>query len=130
MIYRCLNCDYEEARGCLPTVSCGLYFVFLALLLLMCCYGVLFSLSMIFDVHTGSQNKLISEGHSESQAQTDIDWWVFPASVIISPVLYFICFIGLHWMLEWIEFLAFYRRKCPVCGGRRWSRGFTRGFGL
>jgi hypothetical protein len=32
--------------------------------------------------------------------------------------------------LELVEYLAFARRRCPTCGARRWSWGFTRGFGL
>jgi hypothetical protein len=37
---------------------------------------------------------------------------------------------AMKFFLELVEYLAFARRKCPQCGGRRWSRGFTRGFGL
>ena len=27
MIYACRRCQYEEARGCIPTVSCGIFLI-------------------------------------------------------------------------------------------------------
>jgi len=36
----------------------------------------------------------------------------------------------LKFLLELIEYLAIRRRPCARCGERRWSWGFTRGFGL
>jgi hypothetical protein len=33
-------------------------------------------------------------------------------------------------VLERVEWLAFRWKACPKCGMKRWSRGFTSGFGL
>ena len=57
-------------------------------------------------------------------------WWFFVISIPVSFALALGGAYVLDVVLAWIEYLAFCRRKCPVCGGRRWSRGFTRGFGL
>jgi len=57
-------------------------------------------------------------------------WWLF---VVGLPVVLGIAICSawlLDLLLRWIEYVAFFRRKCPACSGRRWSRGFTRGFGL
>ena len=56
------------------------------------------------------------------------DWrWL---AIPVLPVAAFFGAAILHLILEAIEWLAFCRRRCPSCGSRRWSWGFTSGFGL
>jgi hypothetical protein len=53
--------------------------------------------------------------------------------ILAAPLLLIASFAGallLNLLLEGLEWLAFCLRKCPSCGGRKWSWGFTRGFGL
>ncbi len=57
-------------------------------------------------------------------------WWFFVISIPVSFALALGGAAILDAVLTRIEYVVFFRRKCPVCGGRRWSRGFTRGFGL
>jgi hypothetical protein len=107
MIYRCLWCNYKEARGCLPTVSCGLY------------------LLALFGIGSGGLLGLVlplffPEGLGW--------WWLIGAPVLLAlavPVA-----IILNWLLELAEWLAFCWRRCPLCGKRKWSWGFFEGFGL
>jgi hypothetical protein len=53
-------------------------------------------------------------------------WLVIP----ILPVAAFFGALILNFILEALEWLAFCLRKCPKCGRRHWSWGFTSGFGL
>jgi hypothetical protein len=46
------------------------------------------------------------------------------------PVAAFFGALILNWLLEAMEWLAFCFRKCPKCGKRHWSWGFTSGFSL
>lgn len=60
-------------------------------------------------------------------------WWALlfiPLVMILGFVFLFIAAMILNTILELIEWLAFCLRRCPDCGCRRWSWGFTRGFGL
>jgi hypothetical protein len=118
VIYRCLVCQHEEARGCLPTVTCGLYFVFLLGLSAGCLAGVARGLHALAG----------DRPHPVEPPETP--WWVFLAAVAIAPILAVVGMMATKFLLELIEYLAFARRQCPTCGGRRWSWGFTRGFGL
>ena len=114
MIYRCKNCQYEEARGCLPTAMCGLYFL---ALMGVCAFA------------------LVPVLHSQDagRAVDGMGWWkllIIPIVAIAGFVVLVIAAIILDLFLGLIEYLAFAARKCPTCGKRRWSWGFTRGFGL
>ena len=57
-------------------------------------------------------------------------WWAW---FLLIPAFLVVAVLGM-WLLDklfsGIEWLAFSRRRCPRCGKRRWSWGFTRGFGL
>lgn len=116
MIYKCRNCDFEEGRGCLPSVTCGLYMLFL----IGCATGIMsFALARL----RGDAANPIA----------DLGWWKLLAFPIAAAVALIAAVIGgllLNCVLEFIEWLAFCLRKCPKCGSRRWSWGFTRGFGL
>lgn len=116
MYYKCKRCGHEVARGCLPTVSCGLYLFFL-----MGCALLI-------------ANTIARLLRGDSQLRSfDVGWWrviVAPLSVIVGFIVAFIGAIALNAILELCEYLAFVFRKCPECGGRRWSWGYTRGFGL
>ena len=110
MWYRCKECDYEEARGCIPGVSCGIYLISLSVF-------PAFVIGVVLGWLRGC---------------VEIDgfgwWWVLivplmiiVSFVLISPVAYF---------FEFLEYLVLALRKCRRCGARRWSRGYTKGFGL
>jgi hypothetical protein len=63
----------------------------------------------------------------------DLGWWNLLAIPIGLIVLIIVAFFGglvLNYALEFFEWLAYCLRKCPKCGCRKWSWGFTRGFGL
>jgi hypothetical protein len=121
MLYRCKTCDYEEARGCLPSVSCGLYLVFLLGIANAC-----HSLALLW------LRSLI--GESSAASDEPVPWWIAVGiSLIVIPtmlVVWVLAAIALKYLLELIEYLTFAWRKCPTCGQRRWSWGYTRGFGL
>lgn len=55
-------------------------------------------------------------------------WWLLaaPGVLLLSLVAAFL----LSLLLEGLEWLAFCLRRCPSCGARNWSWGFTQGFGL
>ncbi len=55
-------------------------------------------------------------------------WWLLVIPAI--PVLGVMGGFVLDVFLAAIEYLAFCWRRCPQCQCRRWSFGFTRGFGL
>ena len=120
MIYRCRKCGCERARGWLPSASCGVYFF---LLLGLSLSAAILALRMLEKTMPPLQ-----PGPGGGQP-----WWVW----VVGVVGVLICFaaivagaIGLHYVLAAIEYLATARRRCPSCGSRRWSWGFTRGFGL
>lgn len=105
MIYKCRACQQTEGRGFLPGVSCGLMIMGLAGV----AGGLLFSLLRF--------------------CTTSLGWWW----VLAAPLLLVASFFGawlLHGLLAGIEWLLFCFRRCPNCRSRRWSWGFTQGFGL
>ncbi len=120
MIYRCLVCGYEEARGCLPTASCGLYLFLLLGLSAGCQAGVIHSINRVL---RGTQRDL-------AQPQAEDPWWVYVAICVLGLLLLVVGAAVVKYLLEVVEYLVFARRRCERCGARRWSRGFTRGFGL
>jgi len=118
MLYRCLACGREEARGCLPTVTCGLYLGALFAL----AAGLLGAVLVIVRWALGS-------GRSPEPAP-DPPWWLWPVAVVMWLALWIGTAAGLNWLVRAVERRVVRRQPCPACGGRRWSRGFTRGFGL
>ncbi|MFN3150954.1 hypothetical protein [Bremerella sp.] len=116
MYYRCRECKYEEARGCLPSATCGLYLLFL--------------MGMTTAIGSFVAKMLRGDGPREP---FDFGWWnllVIPIGFFIGLIVAFIGAIVLNYLFELIEYLAFALRKCPRCGSRKWSWGYTRGFGL
>ena len=108
MWYRCRRCNFNETRGCLPSVSCGIY-----LLVLVCaCAGVALPLIR----HTVLPDSL--------------PWWAWLLIVPGGLVVAVIGGILLDLLLQAVEWLLFAFRRCPRCRARRWSWGFTGGFGL
>jgi hypothetical protein len=116
MIYRCLLCDHEEGRGCLPTVTCGLYLLAFPVLAV----GILWGATYLLRWALGP----------EVRPRPPAPWWVWPVAAVVTVVLVVGMTVALKRAVEWAERLAVLRRPCPRCGGRRWSRGFTRGYGL
>ena len=116
MYYKCRCCEHEEARGCLPTVTCGIYLLFL----------------MGLTVAIGSFTLRLIGGDSPGLA-LELGWWkllVIPLGMVVGLVLAFVGTVLLNYVFEFIEYVAFCLTKCPKCGARKWSWGYTRGFGL
>ena len=90
MVYRCLHCNHAEARGCLPTVSCGLYLI------------VLFAIasSMLFSLVP----LLAPEG---------LGWWWLAAGPILLAASVALS-IALNWTLEFLEWAAFVLLDCRM----------------
>ena len=125
MLYRCRKCDYEEARGCLPTVTCGVY-----LFGLMGLSGVMLA-PAIRSVRSVARS--VSESAGAVEAESGLGWWALlaiPLAMVLGFVVLFVGAIVLNAVFELTEWLAYSCRRCPKCGSRRWSWGFTRGFGL
>ena len=118
VIYRCRGCGAEEARGCLPSATCGLYFIGVLALSV----GLLAGLVRLIRLRLGQA--------VASAEEAAAPWWVDVSAYVIGFVLIVACAWAVNFALESAEWLLFARRRCPECGGRRWSRGFTRGFGL
>ena len=123
MLYRCRVCNYEEARGWLPTATCGM--------LLLVQMGIVIGLLIPVIRYMRS---LARETYGVNpQGTADIGWWalvIAPLSTILVIVATILGAIILNTVLELLEWLVFSLRRCPKCGCRRWSWGFTRGFGL
>jgi hypothetical protein len=118
MLYRCLTCGREEARGCLPTATCGLYLM--ALLAL--AGGLLWAALALTKWAIGSVQR--------PDPAPDPPWWLWPVALATWLGLLAGTTAGVNWLVQAAERLVVRRRPCQGCGGRRWSRGFTRGFGL
>jgi hypothetical protein len=106
--YRCRKCNFDESRGCLPSASCGIY------------------LAGLMGLWGGVAIPLIR--HAMLPAK--IPWWSW---LLIVPGTLIVTVIGallLKLLFETIEWLLFAARRCRRCGARRWSWGFTKGFGL
>ncbi len=110
MWYRCRNCDYEDARGLIPGVSCGMY---------------LFSL-MVFP------SMAVGLGLATLKQYLDVDgfgwWWLAIAPVTL--LVAFASIIPIAYTFELIEWVAYWWKRCPKCRKRKWSWGYTKGFGL
>src|SRR3954470_19619866 len=118
MIYRCLQCDHEEGRGCLPTASCGLYLFSIPAL----ATGILLGATYLL-------RRAVGPG-PQAEPRPPAPWWLWPVSAVLTVVLIAGTTVAVKWALEVAERMAVLRRPCPVCGSRRWSRGCTRGYGL
>ena len=124
MLYRCRLCKYEEARGWLPPVTCGM-------LLFGQMAFVLALLMPVIRYLRGLAREAV--GATTPGTAPDASWWallVVPLAVILVVLAVMIGAILMNTFLELLEWLAFSCRRCPKCGRRRWSWGFTRGFGL
>lgn len=116
MQYRCLNCKNSFDRGILPCASCGLYFI----ILLGISLSVLQLLVFGFAHMAGFRNVDVMKFLNEWACVIAVPGFV--AALLVSAMLNFIA--------EALEYLAMKWRKCPQCGQRNWSWGFTSGFGL
>jgi hypothetical protein len=123
MIYRCRLCDHEVMAGCLPTVTCGLYFVFLLNLSFGCMAGAVYGIRFI----------LVGDRPGPAEP-AKIPLWGAIVLMLVGVAALVGIIVGMvviKYLLELAEYLAFVRwQQCPQCGGRSWTRGFTRGFGL
>lgn len=118
MIYRCRTCDHEEARGFLPSASCFIYFVFLLAL----------SVGSLILAVRGVR---LAVGKPAAPAEDEThSWWDWVVGIPLGLLLILVGMLAIKFALEAVEWVAFCRRRCPACGSRKWSRGFTRGFGL
>jgi hypothetical protein len=106
MYYKCKKCEHTEFRGILPGATCG----------------VLLAANM---------------GLSIALAETAIDhifpsglgyWWLIAAPLLV--VFSFFGAIAIQYLLSALEWLLFCLCACPKCKSRKWSFGFTQGFGL
>jgi hypothetical protein len=106
MVYRCTKCEKSECRGVLPGATCGL--------LLFAQVGIAAA------ILAAGVPRLFPSG---------LGWWwliAAPGILLLSlPAAYL-----LNLVLEGLEWLFYCRRRCPSCGARSWSWGFTQGFGL
>lgn len=106
MWYKCRSCDCEITVGCLPLASCGLWLL------------GMFGLAM---------------GVAAAMARWlfgSLGWWSWPTGILAGLILGVplgLCFIYTSQALEWA--LA-HLKRCPQCQRRRWSWGYTKGFGL
>lgn len=124
MLYQCRSCQYEEARGFLPTVTCGM----LLLVQMGFCAAIL-----VPSIRFARSLNETDAAAIDSNASSGLGWWaliIVPLILIVGFIALFISAMILNALLELIEWLAYCRRRCPNCDCRRWSWGFTRGFGL
>lgn len=134
MIYRCRKCDYEESRGVLPGVVCGL--------LLLGQMAVAAALVVLVRRYFRSYGATAAEVPVAEvpvsqvpvpESATEFTWWTLasiPLTILVGFIALFIAAMILNAIMEFVEWLVFSCRRCPNCGARCWSWGFTRGFGL
>ena len=106
MWYTCKKCRHDEARGCLPTVSCG----------------------MLLSVYVGIAGAVVLVV-IDLLFPRGLGWWW----LLGGPVLVVLSLFGgmlVHLLCQLLEWLLFCLRRCPKCRARAWSWGYTRGFGL
>ncbi len=116
MVYRCLSCDHCETRGFIPGATSGL-----------CLFGVLGCVAFLLPFGAGvvtlTLRVLLGEGVIDAEPRP---WWL---AYLVWPVIgASLCITGwyaVNFLLELTEYLAYARRPCPECGGRRWSWGST-----
>lgn len=117
MIYRCRTCRHEEPRGWLPTATSGLYAMALCALSVGGIAGIV-----------GGLRAAVGPP-AVAPEPVDSPWWVAALAVVLGLVVVVVGMAVVNFGLGLAEWLAFARRPCPACGARRWSWGFTRGFG-
>ena len=106
MHYTCRNCRHEVEWGWLPAASCGLlFFTEIAI-------AAFFILPL---VHRCFPNGLGL-------------WWFLGVPVVL--ILSILGGLAINYILEFAEWSLIYLHPCPSCRRRKWSWGFTRGFGL
>ncbi len=124
MIYRCRRCNCEESRGFLPTATCGM--LFLAQL------GI--SAAALLAILRYFRSLITTSPEvSAPDSSLGLGWWAIaaiPLAMIIGLGLLLVATLLLNVFMQLIEWLAFSLRRCRQCGCRRWSWGYTRGFGL
>lgn len=124
MLYRCRSCQYEETRGLLPTATCGM--------LLLAQMGVCAAI-LIPSIRFVRSLINTAPAAIEPNNSSGLGWWallIVPLMMIVGFIALFIAAMILNALMELIEWLWYCRRQCPTCGCRKWSWGFTRGFGL
>lgn len=116
MLYQCKACGYQEGRGCLTSVTRGLYL-----------FGLM---GVVTGVATFAIRRLRG---GRPREPLDFEWWhllLIPPAAILALLLTFAGALALGYLFELIEYTAFALKKCLNCGARKWSWGYTRGFGL
>lgn len=124
MYYRCRACGREAEWGFLPSASCGMYGCGLLTLSVGCLWGVLKCVLYL----AGDPR---APGQAAPVKPVPVPWWAGVISCGVVLVVVFVGMLVINFVIELIEWLAFARRRpCPKCGARRWSWGYTQGFGL
>lgn len=103
---RCRSCQTVVARGCLPTVSCGV----LASMYL----GFGGGISLVIGVRIWRH----------------YPWWATALAAPFLLILTIALILFFAYTFQFIEWLIVRLTHCPSCRRRRWSRGYTKGFGL
>lgn len=106
MHYRCTSCSTTEGRGFLPGASCGVL--------------IFAQIGFAGAVMLAAIPNVFFDG---------LGWWWLLAAPTVLVLALSAAFL-LNMILACLEWLAFCLRRCPECGARRWSFGFTQGFGL
>ena len=106
MIYTCKACGFSEGRRIRPSTACGM--------LLIVYMGLAFAPLLTI------MRLIFPEGLGW--------WWLLGGPALFATSLIMSFFIG--FCVELIEWLLFCCRKCSICGKRKWSWGYTQGFGL
>lgn len=119
MLYRCRACEYEEARGWLPRATCGLYFAFL-----------LWLTGSVLLLAAWALKQLLPLPPVAAEPPAPLSWWAYPLLGAGGLAIGFALLCAVNWLLELTEYAIVRRKPCPRCGAKRWSWGFTRGFGL
>jgi hypothetical protein len=106
MHYRCTRCKKSECRGILPGATCGLL--------------MFAQMGLAGGIMFGALPRFFPHG---------LGWWWLVAAPLVLVLSLPAAFL-LNLVLEGLEWLIFCLRRCPSCGARSWSWGFTQGFGL
>src|SRR5690349_3861711 len=111
MLYQCRNCNHEEARGCLPPATCGIYTLGLM--------GLTGAMLIPALRYARSLARSTSESVNIPAQESGLGWWVLlviPIALVLGFVVLFIGAITLNAVFELIEWLAYCCRRCPKCG--------------
>jgi hypothetical protein len=69
-------------------------------------------------------------GQDAVPRELSVPWWAWPILFLVALGAAVLGTVVLKYLFEFFEYLAIAWRKCPACGARRWSWGYTGGFGL